>query len=353
MGDKLIQSKNLSLILDFEPYIILVSLITLAWVFYKVFLREATEERHKNLKGHFKNIIRHFTILTVLFIAYQIIKKAPEEAAIIRALPYIGLTALLMGMIVFVKTCRLIILQYLFLGSMKHGVPVLIVNIFSLLMSLVLAFWTAASIFGLELTPLLATSAAFSVIFGLALQDTLGNLFAGISLQVDKAFDIGDWLEVTNGMMKITGQVKEISWRATMLIGWNDEVITLPNRLLANSQIANFSLNEQPVVRSQSFRLRLDTNIGLAKQCLLESVKEVSGVRTWPEPLVLISETTESWISFKLVYYVENYGAQFMVADAVLSQALRYLQANNIEIAHPRMELSQSSVSSVNNLAQR
>jgi small-conductance mechanosensitive channel len=345
LGEKLIQSKNFALLLDFEPYVILVSLILLAWAFYKVFLREASSERHKNLRGHFSNLMRHFTAMSLGFIVFHILEQAPETSGLWRALPYVGLATLLMGMIVFVKTCRLIILQYLFLGSMKHGVPVLIVNIFSLLLSLVLAFWIAASIFGIELTPLLATSAAFSVIFGLALQDTLGNLFAGISLQIDKAFDIGDWLEISNGTLKTVGQVKEISWRATMLIGWTDEVITLPNRLLANSLIANFSLTEQPVVRSQIFKLKLESNMALAKQCLLESIKEVSSVRTWPEPLVLVSETTESWLSLKLVYYIDNYGSQYMVADAVISNALRYLQANGIEVAAPRLEIISPSAS--------
>lgn len=343
MGEKLIQNKNFALLLDFEPFIILASLLVLAWAFYKVFLREASEERHRNLKNHFKNLVRHFSVMSVLFIVYHILKQAPEESGLMRALPYVGVATLLMGMIVFVKTCRLIILQYLFLGSMKHGVPVLIVNIFSLVMSLILAFWTAASLFGIELTPLLATSAAFSVIFGLALQDTLGNLFAGISLQLDKAFDIGDWLEITNGTVKTVGQVKEISWRATMLIGWADEVITLPNRYLSNAQIANYSLNDQPVLRSQTFRLKLDTNLALAKQCLLESIKEAPSVRSWPEPMTLVTDTTESWLSLKLIYYVENYGVQFTVGDLVISNALRYLNANGIEVAAPRLELTSSA----------
>lgn len=343
LGEKLIPSQKLQAIIDFEPFIILAALLALAWFFYKVFLREASTERHKNIRGQFSNLFRHFSVLTVFFALYQILKNLPEDSAMQRIFPYIGVVTLLLGMIVFVKTCRLIILQYLFLGSMKHGVPVLIVNIFSLLLSLVLGFWTAASIFGIEVTPLLATSAAFSVIFGLALQDTLGNLFAGISLQVDKAFDIGDWLEITNGSQKTVGQVKEISWRATMLVGWTDEQITLPNRFLANSQIANFSLQDQPILRRQTFLLKLDADLSLARQCLLESIKEIPGVRAWPEPLVIAVEATESWLVVRLLYYVDNYGEQFLIADHVISKALAYLKANQIELASPRLEINSSN----------
>ncbi len=326
-------------LLEFEPYFILCSLIALAWVFYKVFLREVSEERHKNLSAHFRNLMRHFIFFTTLFVVFIILRQASADSNFAKMTPYMGLGSLATGMIVFVKACRLIILQYLFLGSMKHGVPVLMVNIFSLLMSLVLLMWVAASIFSLELTPLLATSAAFSVILGFALQDTLGNLFAGISLQVDRAYDIGDWIEINNGSVKTTGQVKEITWRATVLVGWTDETITLPNRTLANSQLSNYSLGDKPIIRSLMFRVRYGTDLTLAKQCLLESIKGIKSVRSWPEPLVIISEMTDSWAGLKLVYFIENFGSQFVIADEVGESALRFLKANNIDLAPSRLEL--------------
>ncbi|MGZ5279048.1 MAG: mechanosensitive ion channel family protein [Pseudobdellovibrionaceae bacterium] len=329
-------------LLEFEPYFILCSLIALAWIFYKVFLREVSEERHKNLQTHFRNLMRHFVFFTTLFIVFIILRQASSDSNFAKITPYMALGSLATGMIVFVKTCRLITLQYLFLGSMKHGVPVLMVNIFSLLMSLVLMMWVAASIFNIELTPLLATSAAFSVILGFALQDTLGNLFAGISLQVDRAFDIGDWLEITNGIVKTTGQVKEITWRATVLVGWMDETITLPNRTLANSQLANFSLGDKPIIRSLNFRVRYGTELTLAKQCLIESLKDNKAIRTWPEPLVLIADMTESWVNLKLVYFIENFGSQYMIADQVAENALRFLKANNIELATNYLEVQTS-----------
>lgn len=340
MGEKLLNTKNLYALLDFEPFIILLSLFFLAWFFYQVFLREVSEERHRSLRAHFRNMTRHLIVFSTLFATALILHQASGESSLSRATPYVTLACLVGGMILFIKICRLIILQYLFLGSMKHGVPALIVNIFSLLMSLVLLFWTATSIFSIELTPLLATSAAFSVILGLALQDTLGNLFAGISLQVDHAFDIGDWLEITSGSQKTVGQVKEITWRATMLTGWTDELIILPNRFLANSQIANFSLDEKPIIRSQNFRLKYDTPIPLARQCLLESLKEIKGVRNWPEPVVIISEMNDSWINFKLAYYIESFGSQYMIADSVIEAALASLKANSITPAPTRIEVT-------------
>ncbi len=341
-GDKILNTKHLYELLDVEPFFILCSLMLLAWVFYKVFLQAVSDERHRNLKGHFKNLMRHFLVFLVWFSTFTMMHQVVENSTLQRALPYVAIACLFWGMTVFVKACRLIILQYLFLGSMKHGVPLLVVNIFSLVLSLMLALWVAASVFNFEVAPLLATSAAFSVILGLALQDTLGNLFAGISLQVDKAFDIGDWLEVTSGALKTTGQVKEITWRATVLAGWTEELIILPNRFLANSQIANFSGTDQPIIRSQNFRLAHHEDSQLVKQVLIESLSEIKSIRSWPEPVVLMSEITESWVTYRLIYFIENFGSQFSIGDQVVESVLRYLRANKLNPAPAKLAVEHS-----------
>lgn len=342
--NKFIKTQGLYALLDFEPFIILTALLLLAWVFYKLFLREVSDERHRNLRNHFRNLIRHYLVLSLFFITFGGLGQLTQgEGALGRSLPYLGLLTFLWGGIVFVKTCRLIILQYLFLGSMKAGVPVLIVNIFSLALSVVMFLWAGTQIFGLDLAPLLATSAAFSIILGLALQDTLGNLFAGISLQLDKSFEIGDWLEITQGVQKTVGQVKEITWRATTLIGWTDEVIVIPNRTMANSHIANFQSGDVPIVRSQLFRLPYGTDLELAKRVLLDSLRDIPDVRTFPEPLCLVSENNESWLGLKLSYYIDNYGSQYTAGHKVLTRGLEALRQHGLQTTHTTVKLIQGA----------
>ena len=65
----------------------------------------------------------------------------------------------------------------------------------------------------IDLGSLLATSAALSVVAGFALQETLGNLLAGLSLQVEHPFQVGDWVSVDG----FIGRVTQMAWRATML----------------------------------------------------------------------------------------------------------------------------------------
>ena len=60
---------------------------------------------------------------------------------------------------------------------------------------------------------LLTTSAVGAVVVGFALQDTLGNLFAGLAIQIEKPFRVGQWMQIGDR----EGQVQEITWRATKL----------------------------------------------------------------------------------------------------------------------------------------
>ena len=340
MIDKFIQIQTLYSFVDLEPYILLAILVLTSWLIYKIFLRSVSEERHRNIRGHLNKLFRNFVFMSVLFVTFLFVHRGEVDYQILaRFSPYLGLLTLTWGAIVFVKSCRLLVLEYLFMGSMQSGVPMLVVNIFSLLLSVLLIFWMASRIFGLQLAPLLATSAAFSLILGLALQETLGNIFAGISLQMDRNYEIGDWLEVTNGSQKAIGQVKEITWRSTVLIGFSDEAITLPNRVVAQSQIANFSPVDQPIVRSQIYRVSHAAPMEKVKEILEASCSGIQEIRSLPAPFAFIQETTESWISVKLIYFIDSYGAQFVVGDKVLRKGIEALAENGVDLAKPQLRV--------------
>jgi small-conductance mechanosensitive channel len=345
MNEKFIKTQALYSIVDWEPFVLLGCLLTITWLFYKFFLQAASPERHASIRTQFQALFRHFFVLTISFVIFIVLHTTTggELANFARVTPYMALMAFIWGSIVFVKTCRLLVLQYLFLGSMRAGVPLLLVNIFSLLLSIVLTVWALSQVFGLDLGPLMATSAAFSIVLGLALQDTLGNLFAGLSLQIDKSYEIGDWLEVTQGVQKAAGQVKEISWRSTILVGFSDEEITLPNRTMANAQISNFSPDGHPIVRSQLFRISYGSDLEKAKDVLERAVVEISDIRGLPAPFAYIQDTTENWVAIKVIYFIDNYGGQFTIGDKVMRKGIDALASHGIELARNVIQIHSKS----------
>jgi small-conductance mechanosensitive channel len=336
MKESFLPAEKIRNLLQIEPALALLGLALSSWLLYKFLLNSVSSERHRNLRGHFKNLLGQSLIFCFIFGAYQLLEILPETRTIVFLRPYLGLITLLMGATIFIKTLRVMILEYLFLGNMKAGVPLLLVNLFTLLASLLVGAWLLSEIFGLKIGPLLATSAIFSIILGLAMQDTLGNLFAGVALQFDKPYEIGHWIEVHNGQQRWAGQVYEISWRATILLGLSDELMTIPNRIMAQAQISNFSIRTEPFARSQIFRIAHGSSIEVAKSSLLGVTQGIPEIQSSPNPVVFASDTQESGISLKLIYFLSDYGSQFRVQDQVVSKGIEALGKAGIPAALQR-----------------
>lgn len=334
--DKLLDLINL------EVALILTILAASSYAFFRFLLKNLNSDRQANLRSLFRNLGGHTIMLWVLYAVFWSTMEALQDSLTgtqARGLSYLGLLVLLQGAVVFVKTSKIIVFEYLFLGNKDRGVPLLLIDIFTLLLSLVVAAWLATTLFGLKLAPLLATSAVFSIVLGLALQDTLGNLFAGIALQVDKPYEIGDWVEIINGTQKLAGQVYEISWRATVLVAITDETLTIPNRIMAQAQVLNFSSRIRPFLRSQYFRIQFDQDLDRAKTVLTKVAENTPGVLSEPRPLSLINETTDSWIGLKLVYALDNYGSQYTVADRILMSGVKALKDAGFQLATQKVSI--------------
>ncbi len=339
--EKWINAEALYRWLDFEGLILLTLLAVCTWVFYRVFLRDVSEERHRKIQLHLRAVGRNYLFLLAFFALYLLLDRDGWVGpTLIKLKPYFALLAYGFGLVIFVKIARLFSLMYLFMGSMQAGVPLLIVNIFSLLLSVTVLFWSLSHIFGIQLAPLLATSAAFSIILGLALQDTLGNLVAGVALQLDDNFKIGNWLEVVNGINKSVGQVKEMSWRSTTLLGLSDEIITIPNRLMAGAQIFNFS-PDQPTNKSLIFRVSHQASAQEVCDLLEKAAQDVPDVRGLPAPMAFIQDITASWIQIKVLFWIDSYGSQFGIADKVYKKALAMLASHKIELVCEQVEYRQ------------
>ena len=69
----------------------------------------------------------------------------------------------------------------------------------------------------------------------------------------------------------------------------------------------------------------------LVKVALVKSLQSIPEVRATPNPICFISETTESWLLFKLDYYIDNYGSQYSIGDKVVAHGLQALRAQGLK----------------------
>src|SRR5262249_59228050 len=93
---------------------------------------------------------------------------------------------------------------------------------------------------GAEPGSLLTGSAVLTAVIGLSLRDTLGNLFAGVAIQAQRPFEVGDWIQFDDKPAHI-GEVVEINWRVTKVITLDAVEIVVPNAPLGQANIVNYS----------------------------------------------------------------------------------------------------------------
>ncbi len=323
-----------------EAFIVCCVVYLLSFLFYKLFLGKISEKRHNNLKRRFLSTPIYMAISTVMAIVqFHLFSTATLDVITLKISTYVALLALFIGAIAMVKLSQIVIYLYLFFSNMSHGVPKLIANMFTFAFTLIIGNLIASSIFGLHLGALLATSAVFSLVLGLALQDTLGNLFSGISLQIESPFQIGDWIEVHSSEQKWLGQVQEISWRATFLLSFSDELIMIPNRTIGQSQIIIISQGNKNIRLNQSFRFSYDIDIDHAKRAIREGIALVEGIMQDPPVRILIVENNPSFLEIKVFYSLVDFSLRYRKGDEIITKILESIKKNNLKIQSPTIEI--------------
>jgi small-conductance mechanosensitive channel len=319
-------------------------MLSLFWLSYLFLLKEISPERHGRIKRQGKNCAV-FSAITFVFtisseyIYTNIVQVSNQSQFIITSTLLLMIIGLATGFYWSLKVMRLCSYIGLFLYSKKTPVPLLLINLLTTLVGAVLALGITSKVFGISITPVLATSAILSLVLGLALQDTLGNLLSGIALQIDKPYRIGEWIECNSGNLKVSGKVQEISWRATTLKSFTDEVIVIPNRTMSSAHILNFSRKSDLVLRSHIFRLPFNAPFKKIELMLLNELEKIEGICTSNKASFLLVSNEENWVQCKLLYTVLDFGAQFTIGDQVLRAAHNVLTQEGVQLAKPQLEL--------------
>lgn len=202
---------------------------------------------------------------------------------------------------------------------------------------------------------LLTTSAVGAVVVGFALQDTLGNLFAGLAIQIEKPFRVGHWIQVSGR----EGQVQEITWRATKLRTKDGEFLIVPNSVVSKDPVLNYS--EPTVANSVSVEVGVSylTPPNEAKAAILQAVVNAPLALAAPPPNVLVRGFGSSSVDYVAYFWVDDYGLEREARDQVRSNIWYEFRRRNIEIPYPiqvehsREELPVRSEQDVQRAAER
>jgi small-conductance mechanosensitive channel/CRP-like cAMP-binding protein len=189
---------------------------------------------------------------------------------------------------------------------------------------------------GVNLVGLLTTSAVLTAVVGLAAQETLKDLFAGISLQLDAPFNEGDWIEV-NGS---GGFVQTVTLMNTCLRTSDGSTLVLPNDTVAQAAARCFTPND-PV--GNRFSIGLDYALPPGQACaLLEQVMaQCPGVLQQPPPRAWVGAYADSAITYELMVWQRGAGElqRLEVRSTVLQHIWYALDREGQSIPYPVREL--------------
>ena len=177
----------------------------------------------------------------------------------------------------------------------------------------------------------LGGSAIAAAAVGFALQDTLANLFAGVGIQIDRPFRVGQWITVGNYEGVVTG----VTWRATKIRTKLGNLVVLPNNLIAKEAITNYS---EPVLPT-----RLIVDVGAAYQAPPNDVRDAimsvlaatPQVLETPPPEVLLYEFGSSAITYRSRFWITDFNLDEATKDAVRRGIYYEFKRRGIEIPWP------------------
>lgn len=191
---------------------------------------------------------------------------------------------------------------------------------------------------GVDPTSLLTTSALLTAIIGLSLQDTLGNLFAGLAIQAEHPFEVGDWIQFDDDQSHV-GRVLEINWRATKLVTLENVLVVVPNAALAKTALANFNKPTAPAMRSVEVVAPYEVPPQRVHALLLGAVRGLSGVLDEPAPSVLTREFSERGVTYWLRYFIRDFEARLLIESQVRGRVWYALQRAEVAIPATRRDV--------------
>jgi len=284
------------------------------------------------LVAHFDYPLRE--LLRERLLRSQMGGLAPQADTIIDALRLI-LFAILAYLAV--RALNSLIFDLVFRFRRGYEAPTLVRNIFSIIAFTALFFLIFTLVFPqVNLGALFTTSAIFGVILGLALQDTLGNFFAGISLQADRPFQVGD--VITVGVQRHTGVVEEITWRAIKIRTFSNHVVLISNSTAAKEAI-EVCPRENLNARLVFFNTLFTDSPAKAIHVVREAVREAENVSQRITPVVRIRNLGDSGVEYEVKYWPEDY-AKHHDTDALVRQRIWYaFRRANLNFAYPTRTL--------------
>ncbi|MEI8139664.1 MAG: mechanosensitive ion channel family protein [bacterium] len=222
----------------------------------------------------------------------------------------------------------------------RPQVPLLLRDIGRWVLSLVALILIIRGFFpGVNLDIFAMSSLVVGYIVGNATQDTLGNLFAGLALNTERPFQIGDWVTVSGN----TGRVVDTTWRATRLRTKSEDYIIIPNASIARDAIINYS---RPTTQHGCYLpigVDYESPPNAVRSAILSVLADIPEVLSSPAPVANLTGYGDFSMNFTIKFFIADYSQLDPIQSMVMDRLWYVFKRQGIGIPYPIQDVRLSN----------
>lgn len=205
---------------------------------------------------------------------------------------------------------------------------------------LVVGFLAALGTLGISITPMLTALGVGGLAVGLALQDTLGNLFSGIQILLSRQIQPGDLIRLESGE---TGHVQDVTWRNTTIQLFTNDLVVVPNAKLGTSLVTNYTSMDAQHVSWVETGVAYGSDLEHVEAVTLDVAREVlrevpGGVADY-EPILRFTAFADSAITLRVSLRATGYQDRWLLMHEAVKRIHRRYAQEGIEIPFPQRDV--------------
>ena len=282
-----------------------------------------------------RNLVFPIAVAAVLLAGYLAVANDPILAG-----PHVelGLRLLLWAALTLVLArVAALATQAIFSRRDKHPPPPLLINLLVASLWLASACIVAVQEFGISPSAAFTTSGVLIAVVGFAVRSLLADLFYGITMAVERPFEIGHWVKLTNGLI---GRVDTMTWRAVKLATKDNLRVVVPNASLAGAIIINYDQPTRPW--RQRLRVVLDHDVPAerVRGILDGAIRQVPACAALSQqPEAVIEALTGAGIEWELRFWLPDYESSTQVRQRIVESIHQHLRFAGIRPARSQEEV--------------
>lgn len=284
-----------------------------------------SQKSWRSIVSTLKNILLPTTV--IFFLLQDVFKMHLDAVAIRLVLTLLGLEAIwIAGNLV-----QAAIERRSQLPEWRARVPGLYIDLTRLGIILFGGVFVISVVWQRDVSGFIATLGIGTIVLGLALQETLGNMVAGIALVFERPFSVGEWIKVGDTI----GEVIEINWRGVRILTRGLDMVIVPNSSLARERIHNFSKPTQVHGVELEVGFSYNDPPNKVKRVLSKSMLATSGVQQDYRNVVRTLGYKDFYINYQVRFFIDDYARLPDIQEEFITRVWYAAKRNKLTIPFP------------------